>query len=62
MSAPAPALRFLPCGDAAVTVEFGTAIDPALSARVLALDAILDAEKPVGLIETVPTYRSLMVQ
>ena len=62
MSTTAPALRFLPCGDAAVTVEFGTAIDPTLSARVLALDAILDAEKPAGLIETVPTYRSLMVQ
>ena len=62
MSETAPALRFLPCGDAAVTVEFGTAIDPALSARVLALDAILDAEKPTGMIETVPTYRSLLVQ
>ncbi len=62
MSETAPALRFLACGDAAVTVEFGTAIDPALSARVLALDAILDAETPAGLIETVPTYRSLLVQ
>jgi KipI family sensor histidine kinase inhibitor len=53
---------FLPCGDAAVTVEFGTAIDPAISARVLALDAALNAEPVPGLIETVPTYRSLMVQ
>ncbi len=55
-------IRFLPCGDAAVTVEFGMEIDPALSARVLALDAILDAERPAGFIEAVPTYRSLMVQ
>jgi KipI family sensor histidine kinase inhibitor len=53
---------FLPCGDAAVTIEFGTAIDPAISARVLALDAALNAEPVPGLIETVPTYRSLMVQ
>ena len=54
--------RFLPCGDAAVTIEFGTDIDPATSARVLALDAALNAEAVPGLIETVPTYRSLMLQ
>lgn len=58
----AGAVRFLPCGDAAVTVEFGSEIDPSVSARVLALDAAVNGEKPVGLVETVPTYRSLMVQ
>jgi len=57
-----PAPRFLACGDAAVTIEFGTAIDPAVSARVLALDAAVNALEVPGLIETVPTYRSLMVQ
>jgi allophanate hydrolase subunit 1 len=62
MSAKPTGVRFLPCGDSAVTVEFGMEIDPALSARVLALDAILDAERPAGFIEAVPTYRSLMVQ
>jgi KipI family sensor histidine kinase inhibitor len=62
MNAPAPRPRFLPCGDAAVTIEFGTAIDPAISARVLALDAALNADPAPGLIETVPTYRSVMVQ
>lgn len=62
MSDAAPALRFLACGDAAVTIEFGTAIDAAISARVLALDAALNAQKAPGLVETVPTYRSLMVQ
>jgi KipI family sensor histidine kinase inhibitor len=54
--------RFLPCGDAAVTIEFGTSIDPAISARVLALDAALNADPVPGLIETVPTYRSLTLQ
>jgi KipI family sensor histidine kinase inhibitor len=54
--------RFLPCGDAAVAIEFGTTIDPAISARVLALDAALSAQAVPGLIETVPTYRSLMLQ
>jgi KipI family sensor histidine kinase inhibitor len=55
-------LLFLPCGDAAVTIELGTAIDPSINARVLALDAALNAQPVAGMIETVPTYRSLMVQ
>jgi KipI family sensor histidine kinase inhibitor len=62
MSDATPPLRFLACGDAAVTIEFGTAIDAAISARVLALDAALNAQSVAGLVETVPTYRSLMVQ
>ena len=62
MSEAFPPPRFLACGDAAVTIEFGTAIDPAISTRVLALDAEINAQKIPGLIETVPTYRSLMVQ
>lgn len=62
MSEALPPPRFLACGDAAVTVEFGTAIDPRISARVLALDAALNAQEVPGLVETVPTYRSLMVQ
>ncbi|WP_134496966.1 5-oxoprolinase subunit PxpB [Microvirga pakistanensis] len=54
--------RFLPCGDSALTVEFGSAIDPDLNGKVLALDALLRASPPAGLIETVPTYRSLTLQ
>ena len=53
--------RILPCGDAAISVDFGDRIDPALSARVLALDAALAAEAVPGVIETVPTYRALLV-
>lgn len=53
--------RILPCGDAAISVEFGDRIDPGLSARVLALDAALATESVPGVIETVPTYRALLV-
>ena len=52
--------RILACGDAALTVEFGSTIDPRLNARVLALDARVAAGVP-GVVETVPTYRSLLV-
>lgn len=58
MSDPAP--RILPCGDAALAVEFGDRVDPALNARVLGLDARIRAGLP-GLVETVPTYRSLLI-
>ena len=54
--------RFLPCGDCALTAEFGSAIDPDLNGKVLALDALLRANPPAGLLETVPTYRSLTLQ
>ncbi|MCG7393307.1 5-oxoprolinase subunit PxpB [Microvirga sp. ACRRW] len=54
--------RFLPCGDSALTVEFGSTISPDLNGKVLALDALLRDDPPAGLIETVPTYRSLTLQ
>jgi inhibitor of KinA len=51
--------RILDLGDRALTVEFGDAIDPALLARVAALDhACAQAALP-GVIETMPTFRSL---
>jgi KipI family sensor histidine kinase inhibitor len=53
---------FLDAGDTGLVIEFGTAIDPALSARVIALDKAITSQKFPGLIETVVTYRSLMVQ
>lgn len=53
--------RILPVGEAAFTVEFGDAVDAALNRQVYALDAVL-SERPVpGVVETVPTYRSLLV-
>ncbi|MCK6406743.1 MAG: 5-oxoprolinase subunit PxpB [Rhodocyclaceae bacterium] len=57
--------RLLDVADAAVTVEFGDAIDPALLARVAAFDQVLQEEivcgRLPGVIETVPTFRSLTV-
>lgn len=54
-------VRFLSAGDRALVVEFGDGVDRALSERVLGLDAIIRANAPDGLVETVPTFRSLMV-
>lgn len=54
--------RFLACGDTAVTVEFGTEIDDAVNALCLAFDEALTAAAIPGVVETLPTYRSVMVQ
>lgn len=59
MSVPAP--RIVPCSEAALVVEFGDTIDEAINARVLGLDRSIARARIAGVIETVPTYRSLLV-
>ncbi len=57
--------RLLDAGDGAVTVEFGDHIAPDLVARVRALDQVLEAAMArgdlPGVVETMPTFRSLTV-
>ena len=61
------AVRLLPMGDSAWTVEFGDRIDPQLHAQVLGfLDALEVARKDnaglfSGIVDVVPTFRSLTV-
>ncbi len=52
-------MRFLSVGDRALTAEFGNAIDRELSRKVLRLDHIIRGERLPGVVETVPTFRSL---
>ena len=54
-------MRFLCCGDSALAVEFGARIDRALNDRVLRLNAAVRAAHITGILETVPTFRSLTV-
>jgi KipI family sensor histidine kinase inhibitor len=53
--------KFLDAGEAALVVEFGRAIEPAIHDRVLALDAALSQRALPGVVELVPTIRSLMI-
>jgi KipI family sensor histidine kinase inhibitor len=69
------AVRLLPLGDAAWTVEFGDKVDPALHARVLGLAGALEQARSrvppgedsaeasglAGIVDVVPTFRSLTV-
>lgn len=56
---PYPRVRAV--GDAAVTLELGEAIDPAVNARVRAMDLELARSPFPGFRESVPTLRSLLV-
>ena len=53
--------RAVACGDSGLSIEFGDRIDDHLNRKVLALDKALQASPMEGLIETVPTYRALMI-
>ncbi len=54
-----PAL--LPCGDQALIVEFGDAIDAAVNRRVHDLAHAIESAGVAGVYDLVPTYRSLLV-
>lgn len=56
-----PKVKYLPCGDTALAVEFGDRIDRQLSAWVVGLGRRIDEARLAGLVETVPTFRSLLV-
>lgn len=54
-------MRFLPAGDLAVSVELGEEISREVNARVLALEYLIQQKGLPGVVETVPTFCSLLV-
>lgn len=54
-------VRIMPSGDRAMVVEFGNVIDPGLNDRVHMLAKRIREEEVPGIVELVPTFRSLMV-
>jgi len=64
-AAPPSPVRLLPLGDAALTVEFGSAIADPIHARVLGFAGALPAARSTGdpafasVVDVVPTFRSL---
>ena len=53
--------RILTLSDNAVTVQFGETIDPEINLRVQLAYKMINASGIRGIIELVPTYRSLSV-
>ncbi len=54
-----PVMRHL--GDRGLLVELGRGIDPAVNHRVQLLQQRLARENPIGVVETIPAYSSLLV-
>lgn len=54
-------MRLLAGGDTALVVEFGETVDREINARVLALADRIEAAAIAGVVEMVPTFRSLMI-
>jgi KipI family sensor histidine kinase inhibitor len=54
-------VRFLDGGESCLVVELGDAIDVALNRQVRALGLALEQARVKGVLETVPTYRSLAI-
>jgi KipI family sensor histidine kinase inhibitor len=53
--------RLVPLGDSAITVEFGDEIDPNINARVVAFAHRIVEQGWSGILDVVPTYRSVTV-
>jgi KipI family sensor histidine kinase inhibitor len=53
--------RFAPVGDYALSIEFDNVIDPEVSALVRALDLAIAASDIPGIVETVPSFRTLLI-
>jgi KipI family sensor histidine kinase inhibitor len=53
--------KFRPMGDRSFLVELGNEISPAINQCVQELFVALDLQKPQGILELVPSYRSLLV-
>ncbi len=54
-------MKLLPAGDRALVAEFGDTIDPEVNRRVHCLAAALLEQKQPGILELVPTFRSLLI-
>ncbi len=54
-------VKYLISGDCAVCVEFGNEISPEINRKIRAFKIAVEKEGIEGIVETVPTYRSLLV-
>ncbi|MGD2272510.1 MAG: 5-oxoprolinase subunit PxpB [Desulfobacterales bacterium] len=56
-----PEAVFRIAGDRGILVEYGDAIDLTVNHKVRAMAVVLDDDLPQGVMEVVPTYRSLLI-
>ena len=54
-------MRFVPAGDAAVSVELDETISIAVNTRIRALEYLIEQKGVPGVVEAVPSFRALLV-
>ncbi|SCH66433.1 Sporulation inhibitor kipI [uncultured Clostridium sp.] len=54
-------MRFLTVGDCAISVEFGNEINAEINNKIIVFNNIIKDSNINGIIETVPSFRSLLV-
>lgn len=54
-------IRFLLTGDTSLCAEFGNEISEEINAKIRGFNILLKESKLPGIVETIPTYRSLMI-
>jgi len=54
-------IKYLTAGDRSLVIEFGDEIEEGVNSKIRSLTLSLEREGIIGIIETIPTYRSLMV-
>jgi len=54
-------VKYLIAGDRGLVVEFGDKIEEQVNSKIRSLTVAIDREGIIGINETIPTYRSLMV-
>jgi len=54
-------VKYLIAGDRAIVIEFGDEIEEQVNSKIRSLTVAIDQEGVIGINETIPTYRSLMV-
>lgn len=53
--------RYLPSGDCALIMELGNEINPEINRRIREICYLIEKEEIEGVVEWVPTYRSIMI-
>lgn len=55
-------IKYLPCGETAITIEFGNEISKEITAKIRKTILALEKEQLEGIVEIVSTYRSILLQ
>lgn len=55
-------IKYLPCGESAIVIEFGDEISKEVNAKIRKMMLGIEKEQWKGIVEVIPTYRSVLLQ